>query len=361
MNWLSKSLRNKLIAGSMIAVVAMILLPMVYAWSSQTQKASADLVMHTYDVIALGDSVRNSLLNAQRAELGYVATRAPELQSQFEKLASDIPDLLGRLRSLVEDNPGQLERATNLTSQVRTWLRESPAHLQPDELPHEVTTSLAAGQHASTSVQEVLRVLEEFAAGESELLGQRIEENEQARQVNQGVVIFGTCVAIFSFLALSVWLARSIIDPIQELTSAMEGIQEGDLRVRVSARSADELGRLGQGFNAMAGSLQKNARELDKRDIQAGILQITQVLAASNDLPHLLDKALEQILDVAHCQAGAIYVRSPEDDTLRVLVSIGTGQEMADREVRPGQGIVGRVAETRVAYFAPADSDEAPL
>ena len=361
MNWLSQSLRNKLIAGSMIAVVAMVLLPVVYAWSSQTQKASSDLVMHTYDVIALADSVRNLLLNAQRAELGYVATHAPELQTRFEKLASDMPDQLNRLRDLVEDNPGQRDRASNLASQVRNWLRESPAHQDPDELQEGVTPALAGGQHASTSVQEILRVLEEFVAGERELLGSRITENEQARQLNQGVVIFGTCVAIFSFLALSVWLTRSIIDPIQELTSAMEGIQEGDLKVRVSARSADELGRLGQGFNAMAGSLQKNARELDKRDIQAGILQITQVLAASNDLPHLLDKALEQVLDVAHCQAGAIYVRSPEDETLRVLVSIGTGQEMADREVRPGEGIVGRVAQTRVAYFAPADSEEAPL
>ncbi len=53
MSWLSKSLRNKLIAGSLLAVLALILLPILYAWSAQAQDETFRDVAHTNQVLTL--------------------------------------------------------------------------------------------------------------------------------------------------------------------------------------------------------------------------------------------------------------------------------------------------------------------
>jgi signal transduction histidine kinase/DNA-binding response OmpR family regulator len=152
-----------------------------------------------------------------------------------------------------------------------------------------------------------------------------------------------------------------LIRPILELTTATEQIQQGDLRARVAATGEDEIGALGKGFNAMAAALQRNGRELEKRDVQAGVLRVAEVMATTSDLPHLLETALDRILDVAHAQAGAIYIRGTADELLRVLVASGTGPELIDQVVRPGQGVVGRVARGRSPVFVDAAAEGAPF
>src|SRR5206468_2757496 len=50
-----------------------------------------------------------------------------------------------------------------------------------------------------------------------------------------------------------------------------------------------------------------------------------------------------------------------DDETFRVLVASGATAGVTDLVVRPGEGIVGRVAQSRIAYFAPTDGEAAPF
>ncbi len=361
MAWPSESLRSKLTAGSLIAILAMVALPVLYAWSAQEQLETHRSVMHTIGVRAHVQEILGLLRDIQAVEMGYAATGDNSYKSEFERLRQRLQVLAVQLPGLVDDDAGQSERAVSLQHRVVDWLNSSPVN-QPSHVPSQKELiELIEGHHGSIDLAQIRSSMEEFVAQEHGLLEQRIQANDAARRRNMAVVLIGSSVAILTFFVLTVWLTRSLIDPIQELTKAMERIQKGDLGARVTARGQDELGQLGHGFNAMAASLQRNAWELQKRDVQAGILQVAEVLAASNDLPHLLDRALARVLEVSHCEAGAIWIRSHEDEALRALAAIGTGDKLGDRAVRPGEGILGRVAQTQIAYFTQADSEDAPL
>jgi NtrC-family two-component system sensor histidine kinase KinB len=59
---------------------------------------------------------------------------------------------------------------------------------------------------------------------------------------------------ILSTLA-ALYLARTVLGPISLLTESVDALRLGDFERRVPAAAADELGRLADGFNRMAGSL----------------------------------------------------------------------------------------------------------
>ena len=64
--------------------------------------------------------------------------------------------------------------------------------------------------------------------------------------------------------AMGYWTAERIADPVSRLTRATRRIARGDLDARVAASSADELGRLVQDFNRMAGDLKRQRTELER-------------------------------------------------------------------------------------------------
>jgi signal transduction histidine kinase len=75
-------------------------------------------------------------------------------------------------------------------------------------------------------------------------------------------------LAVLAFIlmgsALGYWMAERIADPVRRLQRATARIARGDLSVRVAVTSSDELRRLVEAFNQMAGELQRQQRELER-------------------------------------------------------------------------------------------------
>jgi two-component system, NtrC family, sensor histidine kinase KinB len=69
------------------------------------------------------------------------------------------------------------------------------------------------------------------------------------------MVTFISAIALIISSLIAVLLARSVLIPIQELSTSVEAIRTGDFDRRVQTITDDELGRLGAGFNRMAESL----------------------------------------------------------------------------------------------------------
>ena len=70
------------------------------------------------------------------------------------------------------------------------------------------------------------------------------------------VIVGGVALAALALSAVVLLLlTRSVLRPVRELAAAVEAIRRDDLTCRVPVRSADELGRLAEGFNRMAETL----------------------------------------------------------------------------------------------------------
>jgi signal transduction histidine kinase/DNA-binding response OmpR family regulator/HAMP domain-containing protein len=66
-------------------------------------------------------------------------------------------------------------------------------------------------------------------------------------------------------LLIGLVIARSTVAPVRALTAAADAIRAGDLSAEVAVRSRDELGRLGDTFNAMVASLRAGRDELEMK------------------------------------------------------------------------------------------------
>ncbi|MBA1263768.1 methyl-accepting chemotaxis protein [Stutzerimonas sp. NM35] len=94
--------------------------------------------------------------------------------------------------------------------------------------------------------------------------------------------LIGTCITLF-FLALVVLLARGLVKPIRQVTSALVEIGGGggDLTRRLDESRADELGDLARGFNRFIGSL---------RELIGDVLRTSEQLrSAVGQVSHVVD------------------------------------------------------------------------
>jgi two-component system sensor kinase len=73
------------------------------------------------------------------------------------------------------------------------------------------------------------------------------------------------------------WVSRRITDPLNQLSTAAAAIASGDLAQRVDVPGDDELGRLGNSFNTMAGEVQRG-----RTDLEAQVVERTRALSETN-------------------------------------------------------------------------------
>ena len=129
---------------------------------------------------------------------------------------------------------------------------------------------LAAGDRAGGLArynQDVNPLLRQAVAGcdrlrEANFLSMRQAgvraRDEAARGAWLAVAV--SALAAAAGVAVSAWLARSVLAPVRELTASVGAVRAGDFGRRVARESADELGQLAAGFNRMAEALSEYRR-----------------------------------------------------------------------------------------------------
>jgi two-component system, NtrC family, nitrogen regulation sensor histidine kinase NtrY len=110
-------------------------------------------------------------------------------------------------------------------------------------------TSLQAGTH-----EMILTV---------PLASRQREIEREIDELDRGVQL-GALVLILLGAGIGYWMAERIGDPVQRLTRATRRIAAGDLTARVIVKTADELQRLVEAFNKMAGELQRQRQQLER-------------------------------------------------------------------------------------------------
>jgi len=97
------------------------------------------------------------------------------------------------------------------------------------------------------------------------------ERHRDAQRLN-AVIDLGTLAVLMALVAAMVWmLLRRVLGPIGQLSAAAERMKAGDLDARTGYSHPDELGRLAESFDAMAGTLQE--RDLALQTLNRQLMQ----------------------------------------------------------------------------------------
>lgn len=169
-------------------------------------------------------------------------------------------------------------------------------------------------------------------------------EQQFLRRLNRGILVAALGASTLGIVAAAV-LARQLVSPIRHLTSAAQGIAEGDLSQRVQTSGGDEVGQLAASFNQMAERLEES--ESQRRQTLADIAhELRNPLSTmQGNLEGMLDGVLplepEQVATV-HDQA-LLLARLVED--LRMLSLAQAGELRLERAPTEVSDLVGRVVD----------------
>ncbi len=117
--------------------------------------------------------------------------------------------------------------------------------------------------------------------------------------------VFTVASAIAGLIAI--WLARSILVPLRGLEEAALRYGAGDLAYRAQPLADDELGRMANTFNAMAGSLEMERAIIDERITQlAALNQVAVTITSSLQLHDILDDIMRHGIALTNAKAACI-------------------------------------------------------
>jgi methyl-accepting chemotaxis protein len=222
----------------------------------------------------------NAIAQTIRSTAGYYVIFG--LTDDLHKIAAD----LGRNSSVeyaeFTDANGKVLAATKPAT---------PAELQNRPLRRERGTLVGDGHHIYT--EPFYENATDEKAGVKPKGYFRLLMNENAaREALSNMRRWSAGLIVLVLLAASAlaWLvSRLLVTPILSLVVTAREISKGDLTQRAEVASSDEIGGLAQGFNAMAGNLEKTIKNLMQS--QAKLKSVVETVGSrSNTVIHRVDE-----------------------------------------------------------------------
>ena len=234
-------------------------------------------------------AVREAAVNFPAQTAGFVAQNGGLYQMVITPVYVQSSQGPGLLNVLVTGFPvsgavaEQLKRDTGMSD----FLFLAEGRVVASTLPASLSAELARASRSVSGFRRVHAGLEDYGVIRTSLnsvagapLGDLliIRSFAAARESVaslQNKLVLTWFAAIVICLALSYWLARRLLEPVQQLDQAAIQISRQNYSVRVQHQGADELGRLAATFNTMCESIQAARADLITRERLATIGQLS--------------------------------------------------------------------------------------
>src|SRR5208337_1479849 len=251
-----KTLRMKLMLGFLPLLAILIGLGLWAIAMFYGLGGNIDVILReNYRSVLAVERMKEALERMDSGLMFAFSGRAQQAREQFDKSKEEFDRQLG-----VEQHnitvPGEQALVNELTAEYRSYLDLAADYFDL----HNATTAQRTDVYFSRLLPkfENLRRLEDRVL----LLNQRNMEqmNEKALRnaaSSTRLMIAALLVAVVLAIASSRILTRLILEPIVAVTEGARAVSQGNLDQVVPATTKDELGELGQAFNAMARTIRE--------------------------------------------------------------------------------------------------------
>jgi signal transduction histidine kinase/HAMP domain-containing protein len=198
-----------------------------------------------------------------------------------------------------------------------------------------------ARQHSMVADQLIAAIVQELTGAAIAARQRVVAEAEKATRLSQIVVAAAVVLgALLTFLIL-----RSIVVPLRRLTVAMEGLNAGNVAVRIPEAGRDEIGAMAQTLAVFRDTL----RELRETLAQLEALRaVGRAVSSTLDLDRVLSIVASRAVDLAHAQAGMIYEFDEAAREFRFRASHGAEPALTEQlraaPIRFGEGAISAAA-----------------
>jgi signal transduction histidine kinase/DNA-binding response OmpR family regulator len=182
------------------------------------------------------------------------------------------------------------------------------------------------------------------------------------RAGNSLLLVFAAIAALST--AAAALFARRVTRPLTRVTEAATRVGQGDLSELVPITSHDEVGQLTATFNDTVVRLRSLVHTEAERDqlrklteeLKA-LAEVGRAVSSTLDLDAVLLTIISRATQLAATEGGLIYEYDEVADQLRLRAVQDFEEELASalraRPLRKGEGVGGRVVETRAPFQVP--------
>jgi methyl-accepting chemotaxis protein len=271
--------------------------------------------------------------------------------------------LLEQLKELIAGNAEQEERLTQVTARIVDWqlkFAETAVTRLKDEARREQALRTLRSPLSKGQMDEIRQVLGEMRDAERSDLAQRNQAQDLAFLRLVEISAIGLAVLLLVIVVAVLMVRRSVVRPVQDMTSAMRRLADGDLSVDVTgADHRDEVGEMARALQVFKDGM------VARRDAEAEIAHQRE----QSEQRRLAREAQEQaaareIADlVGAVAAGDVARRLSEDgkDGLYLAIAQGINRLTAAVEGMIGElgTVLGAMADGRLDRRITGDYDGA--
>ncbi|NEX60551.1 methyl-accepting chemotaxis protein [Noviherbaspirillum galbum] len=258
------SIRNRLYIafGIIVALLLLLLLSAIQGLHSLSEANKWD--RHTLQVLLEADKLEIDVFELQAQYRGFLLTGNDRFLERLPQNEQNLRETLATVRTLVKDNPAQLDKMARFETAMQTWLNKvvHPLVAQRRSLGAAPNAADQAGRgllgvEALTVVNDMRAQLRAFDQDEQNLLEYR-QRTAQSTQDNVYTILIGGGIAcVVLAILVTLLLARSLLRPLESLTQAVTRFGAGQQDVVAEVHTNDELGTVASQFNQMTRLVQE--------------------------------------------------------------------------------------------------------
>ena len=247
-----------------------------YTLSEKVNKNSAFLA-NSETVIRNSSRIHKGIIDMQSAFRGYLLTGEESFLDNYYAGLEDVPKLLKEERVLIKESPNQVAKLDSISSLHKQWIAnadelisvnreamKSPEALPRYQLLFENKFRKNFGKKINDQIGEKFREFDRYEYRQRE---QRRTFQMEAIERTKTVSLIFVLLTIIIGLVSSIYIVRIIIKRINSMVDLARNISNGEF-TEVKDDKHDELTSLSNSLNLMSGKLDRNIRELEKRNTE---------------------------------------------------------------------------------------------
>jgi signal transduction histidine kinase len=214
-------------------------------------------------VLVTANRLERMVVDLETGQRGFLITGQGRFLEPWRAAQAAFPGTAGTLSQLLADNPEQQRRAQAIARDSTSYLRDySIPLIDTARRDLAAARTVAATDEGKRRMDAIRAEFDRFIAAEDALGVVRQQHSEAVAGRATAAAAAGLAGSVLLVVGFAAYLTRAIVQPVRRAATMAGRLAAGDLRTRMPARGAGEIGALERSFNTMAGSLEESRAEL---------------------------------------------------------------------------------------------------
>lgn len=291
------------------------------------------------------------LVNMETGQRGYLLTGLDASLQPFNDGKKNLQKNVNKLALALDGSSVTGADIAKLQAEVDRWVEkaaqpEIDARREMNRYPKTIDDiAIMMEQGKGKLLMDTTRAkISEIVDEEEKLIVVRGEEQAAASTFGITFTIVGTLIAIGLGSIIAFFVVRGVMVPIRATNSILKDIAEGqgDLTKRVTVNSSDEIGELGEYFNAFVAKLQGIIKEVVESATQLAVAaeQMTKVTTETSDGLNRQNSETMQVATAINEMATTV------EEVARNSQGASDAATNADDEAKSGNLAVSKTIDT---------------